>query len=104
MVSPHVLELCASPKTLISELAKNPDQPVSRVTKRLFKNYGAVFKQLKAVSPAENEKDELDTVTKCGRFPNRPSNLFLQVSYCRITFSMVSCNFFDRYIAMRCMH
>jgi len=61
MVSPHVFELCASPTTVISELAKNPDQSVSRVTKRLFKNYGAVFKQLKGVFPAENEKDELDT-------------------------------------------
>jgi hypothetical protein len=104
MVSQHVLDLCTSSTTLIAELAKNPDQPVSRVTKRLFKNHGARFKQLKGASPAENERDELDTVTRCGSFPSRPSDLFLQVSYYRIIFSMDSCDLFDRSTAMPCMH
>ncbi len=83
MVSRHVFELCTSPTTLITELAKNPDQPVSRVAKKLFKNHGAVFKQhtVAQALPAENEEDELDIVTRCGSFPHRPSNLFLWVPY-----------------------
>ena len=84
MVSQHVLDLCTSSTTLISELSKNPDRPISRVTKKLFKNHGARFKQFTDASPAENEEDELDIVTRCGSFPHRPSDLFLQVLYCRV--------------------
>jgi hypothetical protein len=89
MVSRHVLDLCTSSTTLISELAKNPDRPVSRVAKKLFKNHGARSKQFTDVStaPAENDEDELDVVTRCGSFPHRPSDLFLQVPYCRVIFS-----------------
>jgi hypothetical protein len=79
MLSRHVLELCTSSTTLISELAKEPDQPISRVTKRLFKNGGAVFKQNVNAPSVEDEADELGIVAKCGSFPHRPSDLFLRV-------------------------
>ncbi|KAH9988591.1 hypothetical protein BJV77DRAFT_1020825 [Russula vinacea] len=72
MVSRHVFELCTSPTTLISELAKNPNQPVSGVAKQLSKNHGALFKQPANVSPAEDEEDTLGIV-------RRPSDLFLQI-------------------------
>jgi hypothetical protein len=88
MVSRHVLELCTSPTTLISELAKTPDQPISKVAKQLSKNHGAIFKQLAGASPAEDEEDTLGIVTRCGSFPHRPSDLFLQVPYCCIVISM----------------
>lgn len=78
MVSRHVLELCTSPTTLISELAKEPNQPISRVTKKLFKNHGVAFKQGSAPA-TEDDADELGIVARCGRFPQRPSDLFLQV-------------------------
>lgn len=91
MVSRHVFELCTSPTTLISELAKNPDQPVSRVAKQLSKNHGALFKQPADASPVEDEEDTLDIVTRCGSFPHRPSDLFLQVLYCCIIFK-IFCN------------
>lgn len=83
MVSQHVLDLCTSSTTLTSDLAKNPDRPISRVTEKLFKDHGARFKQLRPqltdVSPAEGDEDELDIVMRCGSFPHRPSDLFLQV-------------------------
>ena len=105
MVSQHVLDLCTSSTTLISELAKNPDRPVSRVTQKLFKGHGAQFKQqTRDSSPAENEEDELGVVARCGSFPHRPSDLFLQVPYCRVIFSELSCNFFDRSTEMSCIH
>lgn len=84
MVSRHVFELCTSPTTLISELAKNPNQPVSGVAKQLSKNHGALFKQPANVSPAEDEEDTLGIVRRCGSFPHRPSDLFLQVLFCCI--------------------
>jgi hypothetical protein len=83
MVSRHVLELCTSPTTLISELAKEPDQPISRVAKQLFKNRGVIFKQHTNTPSVEDEEDELGIVARCGSFPHRPSNLFLQVLLCR---------------------
>lgn len=104
MVSRHVLELCNSPTTLTSELAKRPDQSISRVAKRLFKNHGAIFKQLTDAPPTEDEEDELAIVARCGSFPHRPSDLFLQVSYYHIFVFKVSCNLVDRSIAMPCMH
>jgi hypothetical protein len=104
MVSRHVLELCTSPTTLISELAKRPDQPISRVETQLVKNHGAIFKQLTDTPPAEDEEDKLGIVARCGSFPHRPSDLFLQVPYCRIITSEVFCNLVDRSIAMPCMH
>lgn len=81
MLSRHVLELCTSSTTLISELAKEPDQLISKVAKRLFKNGGAVLKNhVDAPSvEEEDEADELGIVAKCGNFPHRPSDLFLRV-------------------------
>ncbi|KAH9968566.1 hypothetical protein BJV74DRAFT_784951 [Russula compacta] len=79
MLSRHVLELCTSPTTLISELAKEPNQPISRVVKRLFKNGGAVFKHHVNAPSVEDEADELGIVAKCGSFPYRPSDLFLRI-------------------------
>ncbi|KAH9967378.1 hypothetical protein BC827DRAFT_587889 [Russula dissimulans] len=81
MLSQHILELCTSSTTITSEVAKEPDQPISRVARRLSKNHGALFKRhrhTKAPPPDDNE-DELGIVAKCGRFPRRPSNLFLQI-------------------------
>jgi len=79
MLSQHTLELCTSSTTVISEIAKEPDQPVSRVARRLSKNHGALFKQRTNAPPPEDNEDEFGIVAKCGRFPRRPSNLFLQV-------------------------
>ncbi|KAI0295123.1 hypothetical protein B0F90DRAFT_1638400 [Multifurca ochricompacta] len=79
MVSRHVLELCISPKTLISTLAKEPDKPASRIVKQLFKNHGATIKNHGGAPNVEEDADELDLVAKCGRFPHRPSDLFLQI-------------------------
>ena len=82
MVSRHVLELCTSPATLISELAKEPNQPISRVAKRLFKHHGVRFKQNTNTPSVGDEADELGIVARCGSFPYRPSDLFLQVMLC----------------------
>ncbi|KAI0289144.1 hypothetical protein BC826DRAFT_914911 [Russula brevipes] len=79
MVSRHVLELCTSSTTLASELAKQPNQPVSRVAKHLSRHRGATLKQHTNVPLEDDGADELGTVAKCGAFPYRPSNLFLQV-------------------------
>ena len=103
MVSRHVLELCTSSTTLISEVAKEPNQPISRVAKKLFKNHGIVFKQGTGTPVAEDEVDELGMVARCGRFPHRPSDLFLQVFF-YTAFYRASCNPLDRFIVMSCIH
>jgi hypothetical protein len=83
MVSHHVLELCTSPTTLISELAKEPKQPISRVAKQLSKNHGVRFKRNTNAPSVGDEADELGIVARCGSFPQRPSDLFLRVMFCR---------------------
>jgi hypothetical protein len=78
MVSRHVFELCTSPNTLITALEKEPDQPVSKLVNQLFRNRGTPKKQHPNVPPSQ---DDLDLVAKCGNFPYRPSNIFLQVRF-----------------------
>jgi hypothetical protein len=78
MVSRHVVDLCNSPTTLISTLAKDPHQPASRKVKQLFKTRRSKLKEHTDTLPSE-EADELDLVAKCGSFPHRPSDLFLRV-------------------------
>ena len=82
MVSRHVIELCTSPTTLIAELAKEPSQPISRVAKQMFKHHGVRFKQNTNAPSVEDEVDELGIVARCGSFPRRPSDIFLQVMLC----------------------
>ncbi|KAH9003737.1 hypothetical protein EDB86DRAFT_2889505 [Lactarius hatsudake] len=76
MVSKHVLDLCTSSTPLIDALAKDPYQPASRIVKQLFKDQGTKIKEQTDTPPSE---DELDLVAKCGKFPHRPSDLFLRV-------------------------
>ncbi|KAI0270588.1 hypothetical protein BC834DRAFT_1011250 [Gloeopeniophorella convolvens] len=79
MVSEHVLGLCTSPETVTAALARAPDQSVASVVKSLFKKKGSAVKE-KAESPsADDGLGELDLAEKCGRFPHRPSDLFLKV-------------------------
>ena len=78
MVSRHVFELCTSPETLIAALAEDPDQPVSKLVKRLFKSRCTRIKQ-QPNDPIQDSPDQFDVVAKCGHFPHRPSHLFLLV-------------------------
>jgi hypothetical protein len=85
MPSQHVIDLCSSSDTVTKSLADNPNQEISKIVSKLFKNSGGntltnLSAKFKSTSPKkENEEELLDQVAKCGKFPYRPSDLFLKV-------------------------
>ncbi|KAI0035523.1 hypothetical protein K488DRAFT_43117 [Vararia minispora EC-137] len=72
MPSQRALELCNSTETVTKAFAKKPTRPVSAVTK-------GIFKRIPPVKDVGKEESELDKAARCGRFPNRPSELFLKI-------------------------
>lgn len=86
MVSQDIVDLCTSEETLTRAVANTPSKSISKVAKELYKHTGHL-KRLKnslnskdIVDELAPTKEDLDTAVKCGRFPHRPSDLFLKVS------------------------
>ncbi|KZV86857.1 hypothetical protein EXIGLDRAFT_801528 [Exidia glandulosa HHB12029] len=85
MPSPKVIALCQSPETLTAALAANPTKEIGQLAKQLYVKTGALKKLSNSVSSKPIEKDpeptpeDLDAAEQCGRFPYRPSDLFLKV-------------------------
>lgn len=73
MPSQRIVELCASQETVIAAIAANPKQPVTKAAKSLFKNHSHA-------NDVHKDGSELDIAAQCGKFPYRPSDLFLTVS------------------------
>ncbi|KAI0061253.1 hypothetical protein BV25DRAFT_770703 [Artomyces pyxidatus] len=78
MPSDNVLQLCNSTETVTAALAAHPDQAVSKIVKDLFKKKGAAVKQ-QSTADGKESTDELDRAAQCGKFPYRPSDLFLKI-------------------------
>lgn len=84
MPSPKVIALCQSGETLTGALAAAPTKEISQLAKQLYKT-GHLKKLANSVSSKTIEKDptptkeDLDAAEKCGRFPYRPSDLFLKI-------------------------
>lgn len=87
MVPENVRRLCASDRTVTSELARDPTQHPLRIFHRLFGGQ----KCRKTNSPAREKsdhdaQDSLQRAYACGRWGSaRPSTLFLKVSIHRTT-------------------
>jgi hypothetical protein len=90
MPSHHVVELCSSSDTVTKSLAESSDQEVCKLPAKLFKkSHGGVLASLGSRFKSKNgdgdrngekeEKERLDLAEKCGKFPYRPSDLFLKV-------------------------
>jgi len=83
MVSQHILDLCANPDSISSLARDNPTEDVPHLAKKLVKeNTHAQTQQ-----NGHGETLDLDAVAACGRFVERPSDLFLKVSQIRTGFS-----------------
>jgi hypothetical protein len=83
MSSDPVLELCRSYPTITSNLAQNPHSDIKSIEKQLY--HKSVVAKTETVEKKfrlkdEFTKEELDRAEKCGKFPYRPSDLFLKVS------------------------
>lgn len=82
MPSDYLHSLCTSAPSVASELAKAPDQTIDSIIGKLRKEFKL---KTKVGDHEENNRektarDELDHVAACGKFPHRPSDLFLRVS------------------------
>lgn len=86
MPSQHVIDLCSLSDTVTKALANSPNQEVSKIALNLYTGgsalttLGSRFKSTSLQDKNESEvKELLDQVAKCGKFPHRPSDLFLKV-------------------------
>lgn len=91
MPSQHVIQLCASNETVISALAAEPGKEPTKLANSLFK------KNLHSHADSDANRDEtdLDRAARCGKFPYRPSDLFLKV--CQHGVANVDCLTFIHY-------
>jgi hypothetical protein len=76
MPSEHALQLCTAQETVTKALAAEPHRKVSDVSKQVFGHFNipVVTARLGA-----EKKDELKRAEQSGKFPHRPSDLFLKV-------------------------
>ncbi|EJD06160.1 uncharacterized protein FOMMEDRAFT_104658 [Fomitiporia mediterranea MF3/22] len=79
MTTEHVVDLCQSAPTIAEELAKDPSRAASDVIKGLRKEWKDKRGKNGSKSGERKEQDRLDRAASCGKFPNRPSDLFLEV-------------------------
>lgn len=86
-VSDELIELCNHDYTIASTLAKNPSTSVASIWQSLYPK-PFVFKRLVNRFLIKHDlyhgrgdptKEDLDRAEKCGKFPYRPSDLFLKV-------------------------
>ncbi|KAL5533428.1 hypothetical protein ACEPAF_5204 [Sanghuangporus sanghuang] len=80
MSNEYVRELCRNAPSIAEELAKDPSRSVDQVVKSMRREWRARRKESGRTKPVfSGEKDRLDRAAECGKFPYRPSELFLKV-------------------------
>lgn len=86
MASEHLQELCANAPSIATEYAKDPSQPIEKVIKHLIKDWkDGASKKARKENDKVDEAERMERALSCGKFPNRPSDLFLKVHLLRTT-------------------
>lgn len=87
MASEHLQELCANAPSIASAYSREDAAPIDKVIKQLIKEWknGASTKNRKENSNV-SEVERIERAMACGKFPYRPSDLFLKVR-CNALFS-----------------
>jgi len=86
MPSEAILKLTNSDQTLIKAVAAHPNESIAKLASALYKHgYDGSSKDAKKMlRRARNREDytseDLAWAEKCGKFPYKPSDLFLMVS------------------------
>lgn len=86
MPSDILLELANSNDTLTEAVSNNPQEEITTLARKLYadKLVGGSSAARRNLGKAKKHEDytqeDLDRAAKCGKFPYRPSNLFLKVS------------------------
>ena len=80
MISNKVYELCRSPESVSSELARNPTEAPEKIAKQLYSSSGDFSTGKGFETPAEYSAEGLKRTLECGNWgPKQPSELFLKV-------------------------
>jgi hypothetical protein len=80
MISERTYQLCRDPRSVTSELAKNPTEAPVDIAKRLYGTHPEHAADQANDTASIDEKIDLDRAFDCGRWgPTRPSELFLKV-------------------------
>jgi hypothetical protein len=78
MPSDGLIALCTSEDTVTRALERNPTAGPFKVGEELFKKgHGSSVRRTRG--HGDYTPEELDRTAKCGKFPYRPSDLFLKV-------------------------
>ncbi|KIJ47284.1 hypothetical protein M422DRAFT_118388, partial [Sphaerobolus stellatus SS14] len=89
MPSEAIFKLTNSDQTLTKAVAENPDKRIHSLISHLFKDaHGAGSKAAKKEIGKERRREDytredLDRAAQCGKFPSKPSDLFLMI-YCDV--------------------
>lgn len=78
----NIKELCTSTDSIATAYAKDTSQELSSVVKNLRKEWAKDVSSKHKDSDVKQEgsTDRLELAATCGKFPGRPSDLFLKVS------------------------
>lgn len=77
-ITDKVFELIQSKDTLTAAAAIDPTTPIDKLAEKLYKGHKSDNQKLVVGTPELTQAD-LDRAAQCGRFTERPSDLFLQV-------------------------
>ena len=79
MASEHLQELCANAPSIATAYAKQDAASIDKVIKQLIKEWkdGASKKNRKENDKVD-EQERTERALACGKFPHRPSDLFLR--------------------------
>ena len=86
MPSDTILSLASSGTTVTKAVANNPTEEIANIAHKLYSDKralgaGATRKESKkSKGHGDYTHDDLDRAAKCGKFPYRPSDLFLKAS------------------------
>ena len=80
MPSDAIYHLCTSGNTVTAAMEADPSQPPSHAARTVFPEKARTATRSKTPrTHGEYTKEDLDRAAACGRFPDRPSDLFLKV-------------------------
>ena len=73
----YIHELCTSTESIASEYAKDTSQELGSLVKKLRKEWTHYL--AKKDKATDGKQDRLELAATCGKFAERPSDLFLKV-------------------------
>ena len=75
----YIHELCTTTESIASEYAKDTSQELGSLVKKLRKEWTQHLAKKDKATDGKQTGDRLELAASCGKFAERPSDLFLKV-------------------------